>query len=127
MINFQWQQTEDSSRRKEIHSHLYKLRESRLRNLYRGEGSDIMANNSGAGFGKDPITPCHGDSLVDQSFQSLKSKEVRDSMSPTHDMKFHALSLNHPNSTGWDVQTSSEVTPDGRAFRSETLAKTDGT
>ncbi|XP_037936520.1 mucin-5AC isoform X8 [Teleopsis dalmanni] len=77
-------------------------------------------------FGKDPLTPSHGDSLVDQSFESLKSKEIRDSMSPTHDMNFHSLTLKHPNTTGWDVQTSSEVSPDGRAYRSETLATTDG-
>ncbi|XP_030381054.1 microtubule-associated protein futsch isoform X2 [Scaptodrosophila lebanonensis] len=82
--------------------------------------------NTVTGYGKDPLTTSHGDALMDQSFQSLKSKEVRDSMSPTHDIKFHSLSLNQPNTTGWDVQTSSEVSPDGRAYRTETVAKTDG-
>ncbi|XP_034139713.1 serine-rich adhesin for platelets isoform X11 [Drosophila guanche] len=79
------------------------------------------------GFGaKDPLATSHGDALLDQNFQSLKSKEVRDSMSPTHELKFHSMTLTQPSSTGWDVQTSSEVSPDGRAFRTETLAKTDG-
>ncbi|XP_055912987.1 titin isoform X2 [Eupeodes corollae] len=82
-------------------------------------------------FGKTPLTPSHGDSLVDQSFQSLKSKEIRDSLSPTHEIKFRnsggvAGGVLVPDTTGWDVQTSSEVSPDGRAFRTESLAKTDG-
>ncbi|XP_036318077.1 titin-like [Rhagoletis pomonella] len=119
MLRRMWQQAEDIDQKKEIRSHLYKLRESRLRDLYQG---DIMAGN----FAKDPLNPSHGDSLVGQNFQSLKSKEVRDSVSPTQDLKFHSMTLNHPNTTGWDVQTSSEVSPDGRAYRTETLATTDG-
>ncbi|XP_039958175.1 uncharacterized protein LOC120773392 isoform X14 [Bactrocera tryoni] len=114
-----WQQTPDIDQKKEIRSHLYKLRESRLRDLYQGE---IMAGN----YAKDPLNSSHGDSLVGQNFQSLKSKEVRDSVSPINDLKFHSMTLNHPNTTGWDVQTSSEVSPDGRAYRTETLATTDG-
>lgn len=82
--------------------------------------------NTLTGFGKDPLVTSHGDALLDQNFQSLKSKEVRDSMSPTHELKFHSMTLTQPNTTGWDVQTSSEVSPDGRAYRTETLAKTDG-
>lgn len=82
-------------------------------------------------YGKTPLTPSHGDSLVDQSFQSLKSKEVRDSESPSREIKFRnsggvAGGVLVPDTTGWNVQTSSEVSPDGRAFRTETLAKTDG-
>lgn len=34
---FQWQQTEDFSRKKEIRAHMYRLREERLRNLYSPE------------------------------------------------------------------------------------------
>ncbi|XP_032594356.1 serine/arginine repetitive matrix protein 2 isoform X3 [Drosophila grimshawi] len=82
--------------------------------------------NTLSGYGKDPLATSHGDALLDQNFQSLKSKEVRDSMSPTHELKFHSMTLTQPNTTGWDVQTSSEVSPDGRAYRTETLAKTDG-
>ncbi|XP_053950362.1 mucin-17 isoform X9 [Anastrepha ludens] len=119
LLRRMWQQTEDIDHKKEIRSHLYKLRESRLRDLYQG---DIMAGN----FAKDPFNPSHGDSLVGQNFQSLKSQEVRDSVSPTRDLKFHSMTLNHPNTTGWDVQTSSEVSPDGRAYRTETVATTDG-
>lgn len=84
-------------------------------------------NGTLAGYGaKDPLAPSHGDALLDQNFQSLKSKEVRDSTSPTHELRFHSMTLTQPNTTGWDVQTSSEVSPDGRAYRTETLAKTDG-
>ncbi|XP_017073856.1 smoothelin isoform X15 [Drosophila eugracilis] len=82
--------------------------------------------NTLAGYaGKDPLATSHGDALLDQNFQSLKSKEVRDSTSPTHELRFHSMTLSQPNTTGWDVQTSSEVSPDGRAYRTETLAKTD--
>ncbi|XP_030381064.1 mucin-19 isoform X8 [Scaptodrosophila lebanonensis] len=125
LLRKMWQQSEDSERKKQIRSHLYKLRESRLKDLYQNEAMSDNANTV-TGYGKDPLTTSHGDALMDQSFQSLKSKEVRDSMSPTHDIKFHSLSLNQPNTTGWDVQTSSEVSPDGRAYRTETVAKTDG-
>lgn len=121
-LYFQWQQSEDSNRKKEIRSQLYKLRESRLKDLYQG---DIMSDNTIAGFGKDPLTASHGDALADQSFQSLKSKEIRDSMSPT-EMKFQSMALNHPSTTGWNVQSSKEVSPDGRGFRAETIATTDG-
>ncbi|TMW40879.1 hypothetical protein DOY81_014041 [Sarcophaga bullata] len=120
--SFQWQQSEDICRKKEIRTQLYKLRESRLRDLYQG---DIMADNTVAGFGKDPLATSHGDALADQSFQSLKSKEIRDSLSPT-EMKFQSMALNNPNNTGWNVQSSKEVTPDGRGFRAETIATTDG-
>lgn len=33
-VNFQWQQTEDFGRKKEIRAHMYRLREERLRSLY---------------------------------------------------------------------------------------------
>ncbi|XP_016972847.1 putative mediator of RNA polymerase II transcription subunit 26 isoform X12 [Drosophila rhopaloa] len=135
LLRKMWQQSEDSERKKQIRSHLYKLRESRLCNLYRHE-SDPMSEPNGNGHGnvntlagyagKDPLATSHGDALLDQNFQSLKSKEVRDSTSPTHELRFHSMTLSQPNTTGWDVQTSSEVSPDGRAYRTETLAKTDG-
>ncbi|XP_058977643.1 mucin-2 isoform X10 [Musca domestica] len=122
VLDRNWQQSEDINRKKEIRSQLYKLRESRLRDLYQ---FDIMADNNVAGFGKDPLAPSHGESFGDQSFQSLKSKEIRDSMSPS-ELKFQSMALNNPSSTGWNVQSSSEVTPDGRGFRAETIATTDG-
>lgn len=36
-VLFQWQQTEDFSRKKEIRAHMYRLREERLRSLYSPE------------------------------------------------------------------------------------------
>lgn len=74
---FQWQQTEDFCRKKEIRAHMYKLREERLRNFYTGD------MDAGIGISKSPMIPSHGDSLADQSFQSLKAKEIRDCASPT--------------------------------------------
>lgn len=39
--------------------------------------------DAGIGITKSPMTTSHGDSLTDQSFQSFKTKEIRDSESPT--------------------------------------------
>lgn len=74
----QWQQTEDFARKKEIRAHMYKLRENRLRDFYTGD-----MDASTIGIGKGPLGSSHGDSLQDQSFQSFKTKEIRDSESPT--------------------------------------------
>lgn len=57
---------------------MYKLREERLRNFYINEMDSSIGIPS-----KTPLTPSHGDSLADQSFQSFKTKEIRDSESPT--------------------------------------------
>lgn len=56
---------------------MYKLREARLRDFYSGD------MDAGIGLSKTPLTASHGDSLADQSFQSFKTKEIRDSESPT--------------------------------------------
>ena len=56
---------------------MYKLREERLRNFYTGD------MDASIGLTKTPLTRSHGDSLADQSFQSFKTKEIRDSESPT--------------------------------------------
>lgn len=55
---------------------MYKLRENRLRDFYTGD------MDAGIGLTKTPMTASHGDSLADQSFQSLKTKEIRDCASP---------------------------------------------
>ncbi len=57
---------------------MYKLREERLRNFYTGD-----MDAATIGMSKSPMMPSHGDSLADQSFQSLKAKEIRDCASPT--------------------------------------------
>lgn len=40
---------------------------------------------------KTPLTPSHGESLADQSFQSFKTKEIRDSESPTRYVNSHFM------------------------------------
>lgn len=69
---FQWQETEDFGLKKEIRSHMYKLREARLKEYYINEMDT-----------KAPITSRHGESMADHSFESLKSKEIRGTDSPT--------------------------------------------
>lgn len=67
----QWQETEDFGRKKEIRAHMYKLRETRLKDFYVSEMDS-----------KAPITSRHGDSMADHSFESLKSNEIRGIDSP---------------------------------------------
>lgn len=73
---------------------MYKLREERLKALYAPVEtfvspsiSVIMAQqqDTSAKFSlsKNSVTGSHGDSLADQSFESFKTKEIRDSESPT--------------------------------------------
>jgi hypothetical protein len=57
---------------------MYKLREQRLKDFYVNEMDTNNTFNS-----KAPITSAHGDSIADHSFESLKSKEIRDCESPT--------------------------------------------
>lgn len=57
---------------------MYKLRESRLRDFYSGDMDVGRCDLS-----KTPLTKSHEGSLADQSFQSFKSKEIRDSESPS--------------------------------------------
>lgn len=69
--NSQWQETEDFGLKKEIRTHMYKLREARLKNFYVDEMDS-----------KAPITSRHGNAMADQSFESLKSNEIRGTDSP---------------------------------------------
>lgn len=54
---------------------MYKLREARLRDLYNMDAT-------GANYGVSK-TSSHGNLVADHSFESFKSKEIRDSESPT--------------------------------------------
>lgn len=67
----QWQETEDFGRKKEIRTHMYKLREARLRDFYVSEMDT-----------KTPITSRHGNAMADHSFESLKSNEIHGTDSP---------------------------------------------
>lgn len=72
---------------------MYKLRETRLKNFYSSEeiSKDLQRTNSSPGLRNTNGKSCgitHADSLGDQSFLSLKSKEIRDSESPTRDMSY---------------------------------------
>lgn len=126
---FQWQQTDDFGRKKEIRARMYKLREQRLREFYTtgevlrdvlssncilddspqqriigGSASDLRQSSKVLEVG----TIRHADSLADEGFLSLKSKEIRDSESPTRD--FHATKDAMESSGGggyWKVMQQS--------------------
>lgn len=98
-FNFQWQDTEDFGKKKEIRAHMYKVREARLRDFYSSgdAGKDIQRAHSSPGLRehqKISDRPTHADSLLDHSFLSLKSKEIRDSESPTKDLAFRISGRN---------------------------------
>lgn len=59
---------------------MYKLREERLKTLY-AEPTQAESKGFNTSGG-------HTDSFADQCFQSIKSKEVRDSESPTRDYHY---------------------------------------
>lgn len=63
---------------------MYKLREQRLREFY-NNGENLSAEILPRTIQKVCDIPGHADSLADDSFLSLKSKEIRDSESPTKD------------------------------------------
>lgn len=93
MILFQWSNTEDFAKKKEIRVRLYKLRESRLKNYYTNDDTSNVSsiNTSSSNIiqetnRKHTATKTHTDSIQDQGYMSLKSKEIRDSESPTRDI-----------------------------------------
>uniref|UniRef100_A0A182PL22 Smoothelin domain-containing protein n=1 Tax=Anopheles epiroticus TaxID=199890 RepID=A0A182PL22_9DIPT len=123
-----WQQAEDFSRKKEIRAYMYKLREQRLKEFYASNDSSppyFLMDNASATFGlkKSTVTGSHGDSLVDQSFESFKTKEIRDSESPT---RFGNMAIASDNS-GWQIRTSEEVSEDGKTHTVRSSATTQGT
>lgn len=122
-VVFQWQQAEDFGLKREIRTHMYKLREERLRNFYSIGDMD----SPGLAPTKTPLTPSHGESLADQSFQSFKTKEIRDSESPSREFQISRGGIVTPDTSGWNIVTSSEVSPDGRARKTESIATTEGT
>lgn len=76
---------------------MYKLREERLKNFYTSETSSSEVQESrhhhnqiiqDSSVVHEKSGRKHADSLADHSFMSLKSKEIRDSESPTHDLHF---------------------------------------
>uniref|UniRef100_A0A182VSP9 Smoothelin domain-containing protein n=1 Tax=Anopheles minimus TaxID=112268 RepID=A0A182VSP9_9DIPT len=123
----EWQQAEDFSRKKEIRAYMYKLREQRLKDFYASNDSSppyFLMDNASATFGmkKSTVAGSHGDSLVDQSFESFKTKEIRDSESPT---RFGNMAIPSDNS-GWQIRTTEEVSGDGKTHTVRTSATTQG-
>lgn len=115
-----WQETEDFGKKKEIRAHMYKLREARLRDLY--TTSDVINTTTE----KSCTQSTHADNLADHSFMSLKSKEIRDSESPTRDISYR-ISTGVPVDAKWNINKVEERTNDGKAFTSTQSAECAGT
>ncbi|XP_038116554.1 uncharacterized protein LOC6050116 isoform X2 [Culex quinquefasciatus] len=115
---------------------MYKLREERLKELYnavevpvtptRAELIMEQQNTTSGKFGLTgkggTVTGGHGDSLPDQSFESFKTKEIRDSESPT---RFGTVIPS--DNSGWHIKTSEEVSADGKTHTQRSSATTEGT
>ncbi|XP_058127687.1 mucin-19-like [Anopheles ziemanni] len=124
-----WQLAEDFTRKKEIRAYMYKLREQRLKDFYASNDSSppyFLMDKASATFGlkKSTVAASHGDSLVDQSFESFKTKEIRDSESPT---RFGNAATVPSANSGWQIKTSEEVSDDGKTHTMHTTATTQGT
>ncbi|XP_044253053.1 uncharacterized protein LOC123004018 isoform X2 [Tribolium madens] len=121
-----WQESEDFGRKKEIRAHMYKLREARLREFYNsGEvNSDIQRSTMKTTTeSKSCLTSTHADSLADHSFISMKTKEIRDSESPTRDDSYRVVGMGNQ---GWTVVTSNKKSDDGKTFTTSKVATTSG-
>ncbi|XP_063904658.1 titin-like isoform X2 [Zophobas morio] len=128
LLRKMWQDTEDFGRKKEIRAHMYKLREARLRDFYNsGEVStDIQRTTTTTTEGKSCSASTHADSLADHSFISMKTKEIRDSESPTKDDIYRVTGKGLGNQ-GWTVVSSNKKSDDGKTFSTSKIATTSGT
>ncbi|XP_073984110.1 uncharacterized protein isoform X3 [Rhodnius prolixus] len=111
-----WADTEDFGRKKEIRARMYKLREQRLKDFY--TTGDVVTEVTG----RKHLAKTHADSISDQGFITMKTKEIRDSESPTRDFSQRAEQGNgywnsrqeHTYATGNDdgaiVEMKSNVT-----------------
>ncbi|CAG9773679.1 unnamed protein product [Ceutorhynchus assimilis] len=123
-----WQDTDDFGRKKEIRSHMYKLREARLKDFYNSadvNNTEIHRSTTTSTASKTNMSTTHADLLADQSYVTLKSKEVRDSESPTRD-SYNKSIVKHQDQ-GWNINTSHEKSLDGKTHTSKHTATTSGT
>ncbi|XP_055613948.1 microtubule-associated protein futsch-like [Uranotaenia lowii] len=110
---------------------MYKLREERLKALYDQVETPIsiptigfIMENTNTKFGitAKSTGASHGDSLADHSFESFKTKEIRDSESPT---RFGTVIPS--DNSGWNITTSEELSTDGKTHTVRSTATTEGT
>ncbi|XP_050669957.1 uncharacterized protein LOC126968879 isoform X1 [Leptidea sinapis] len=120
LLRRMWQQTEDFSRKKEIRAHMYRLREERLRSLYSPEPT-----LEGKGY-EYTSTQDHVKSFADQSFQSMKSKEVRDAGSPPKEFTYRGQDLKELSNAGWNVESENKTIDDGHTTVKSVHANIEG-
>ncbi|GJQ80130.1 hypothetical protein Trydic_g19411, partial [Trypoxylus dichotomus] len=137
LLRKMWQETDDFGKKKEIRSHMYKIREARLKDFYNAgeetttsteskQHSTIKTSHHSSTTGlKGSDLTTHADSLADHSFLSLKSKEIRDSESPTKD-SYKIIETRKINDRNWDVIESNEASKDGKTHTTSRIATTSG-
>ncbi|KAK9752686.1 Smoothelin cytoskeleton protein [Popillia japonica] len=136
-----WQDTDDFGKKKEIRSHMYKIREARLKDFYNtGEELTSSSENKQHSSSSTIRTTSHStttglkgsdlttyaDNLADHSFLSLKSKEIRDSESPTKDSYKIITETKKLNDRDWNVVESNEASQDGKTHTTSRIATTSG-
>lgn len=101
---------------------MYKLREARLKEFY--NSSDVTNEVRQSSTQKvSKMSTTHADALADQSYVTLKSKEVRDSESPTRDV-YKTMKL--AGDQGWNVERSHQQSDDGKLHTTSHFATTSG-
>lgn len=101
---------------------MYKLREARLKEFY--NSSDVTNEVHQSSTQKvSKMSTTHADALADQSYVTLKSKEVRDSESPTRDV-YKTIKL--AGDQGWNVEHSHQQSNDGKLQTTSHFATTSG-
>lgn len=101
---------------------MYKLREARLKEFY--NSSDVSNEVHQSSTQKvSKMSTTHADALADQSYVTLKSKEVRDSESPTRDV-YKTIKL--AGDQGWNVEHSHQQSDDGKLHTTSHFATTSG-
>ncbi|CAH0398136.1 unnamed protein product [Chilo suppressalis] len=121
LLRRMWQQTEDFARKKEIRGHMYRLREERLRNLYSPEPP--AKDGKGCEFTSEQG---HVKSFADQTFQSMKSKEVRDAGSPPKEFTYRGQDLKELSNAGWNVESENRTSDDGHTHVKSVQANIEG-
>ncbi|KOB68752.1 Uncharacterized protein OBRU01_17881 [Operophtera brumata] len=119
LLRRMWQQTEDFGRKKEIRAHMYRLREERLRDLYSPGPTPAKGCEFSSG-------QAHVNSFADQTFQSMKSKEVRDAGSPPKEFNYRGQDLKELSNAGWNVESEDRTTDDGRTHVKSLNANIEG-
>ncbi|KAH9635504.1 hypothetical protein HF086_014997 [Spodoptera exigua] len=85
--------------------------------------AQMCPNSTGSEFS---AAQGHVKSFADQSFQSMKSKEVRDAGSPPKEFTYRGQDLKALSNAGWNVESENKTTDDGHTHVKSVHANIEG-